>query len=155
VPQQPNGTAVPPHDHKRRIQPMPNDRHISLDVRDKASKGSDGYTTTIASDGTTYSYKYSELDDDGNEHIGGNVVFDERGPVTVKVKVTPKPRYRIDYVSFANNINHQLSWTHRSKHFEADIQNDNGKTQSAYYKVTVKDTQENCTIACDPMIINR
>jgi hypothetical protein len=134
---------------------MPDDRHISLQVQDQPSSGTDGFTNAIASDGTIYSYQFSERVS-GHDHIGGNVSFTTRGFVKITVKLPPGGRFTVDYVTFANDVNEQISWKDRSSPFAAEIHNKNDALANAYYLVTVLDTDKDyCTIPCDPMIINR
>lgn len=129
---------------------MADDRNISLDVHNHASSGSDGYINTIASDNAVYSYKYS-----GGTGNGGDVSFTSRGRVNITVKLTHGTRYQIGDVSFANDTNHQLSWLNQNAPYDAVIQNENNVVQTADYKVTVNDSTANCTVPCDPQIINK
>jgi hypothetical protein len=130
---------------------MPDNANISLDVRDFPSNGSDGYTNTAASNGAVYSYKYS-----GGTGHGGDVAFTGRGRVTVTVQLQSDPRYWISNVGFTNDTNNQLSWLNSNAHEPKTvvIQNVNTVEQTANYKITVTDKTANCTIPCDPKIIN-
>ncbi len=129
---------------------MPDNRNIQLDIHDHESNGSDGYTNSVASDGAVYSYKYS-----GGTGNGGDVSFTSRGRVNVTVQLPSGNRYTVANVTFANDVNHQLSWTNPGSHGNAVIQNENTQLQTADYKVTVNDTNVGCTIPCDPQIINK
>ena len=130
---------------------MPNNATINLDVRNSSSGGADGYIDTTASNGAVYSYKYS-----GGSGNGGNAEFPGRGRVTVVVQLRSDARYTIANVSFAADPNNQLSWvSNPNAPTTATIQNLNSVVQAAYYNVTVRDSTANCTIACDPMIINK
>ena len=136
-------------------------REITLKVQNVASNGADDYTNAIASDGTVYSYQFSEKDSNGNIHFGGNVTFNLGGATADKVKVklddqSPGKKYEIDYVDFADDVNQQLSWRPGNSRYQAMIDNQSTKTASVYYVVVVLDTSKHyCTITCDPMINNR
>jgi len=122
---------------------------ITLDVRNFSSGGDDGYTDVRASNGTTYSYKYS-----GGSGKGGDVTFHVGTPATVVVHVQSDPRYTIDNVSFTGDVNHQLSYPNPSAGTTATIQDTNTVAQQAEYKVVIKDSTANATVPCDPKIIN-
>lgn len=125
--------------------------NIQLDIQSHASNGSDGYTDTVASDGSTYSYRYS-----GGKGGGGDVIFTTRGRVTVNVKLSDGASYSITDVTFADDAHDQLSWlSNASSSATAVIQDLNTETQTAQYKVEVRNDQTGATIPCDPMIINR
>jgi hypothetical protein len=142
---------------------MPKDRDISLKVQNVPSNGIDNYTNVIASDGSVYSYQFSEVDDSGDTHIGGNVSFTSRGKVKININVPHDPRdpadhYQIDYVEFAGDVKQQLSWNVQRTPFKAMLDNTNDDLANVYYLVIVRDTdpdKNNCTIRCDPMINNR
>jgi len=128
---------------------MPGNPTITLDVRNWGSNGSDGYTSTTASNGATYSYRYS-----GGTGNGGDVTFTTRGRVTIVVQLQSDSRYTIENVGFTGDSNNQLSWINHAP-TTATIQNLNTIVQTANYKVTVNDSVAHCTIPCDPMIINK
>ena len=130
---------------------MPGNPTIDLDVRNFPSNGNDGYTNTTASNGATYSYRYT-----GGDNNGGNVTFTTRGRVTIVLQLQSDPRYTINSVGFTGDTNNQLSLEsnpHAQTH--ATIQNLNSVVQTANYKVTVTDSTANCTAPCDPQIINK
>jgi hypothetical protein len=130
---------------------MPSSPRITLEVRNGPSNGSDGYTDTIASNGATYSYRYS-----GGEGKGGDVIFTTRGRVTVNVHLAGNASYTIDEVGFTGDTNEQLSWVSNPNASRvAVIQNENSVVQTANYKITVMDGADGTTIPCDPKIINR
>jgi hypothetical protein len=125
---------------------------ITLDVRNFPSNGSDGYTNTTASNGATYSYKYS-----GGSGHGGDVTFQVgHGHQTFVVQIRSDPRYTYSSITFTNDTYSQLS-LQNNPHAQtsATIQNQNTQAQTADYKCTVSDSNANCTIPCDPQIINR
>ena len=127
----------------------PSSRSITLDVRNAPSSGSDGYADTTASNGKTYSYKYS-----GGDNGGGDVTFTGRGAGTVVVHLRGS-RYAIDTVDFPDDPNDQLSDDpSASSPTSAVIKDKNDTAQTATYKVTVKDSSANATVPCDPKIIN-
>lgn len=123
---------------------------ISLDVRNAPSNGSDGYTNTTASNGATYSYRYS-----GGEGTGGDLTFKTRGRATINIHLTNGSGYAIDDVSFTDDNNDQLSWKNPNAGKVAVIQNENSAVQTANYKITVRDEGADVTVPCDPKIINR
>ncbi len=126
-----------------------NGRSIALDVRNVSSGGADGYTDVTASNGKTYSYKYS-----GGEGKGGDVTFHVGTPATVVVQLHSDPRYTINDVTFKDDTNSQLSYPNPDAGKTATIQDKNTVAQQAQYKVVVKDSTANATVPCDPMIIN-
>lgn len=132
------------------VAAAPASPNIRLDVRNSPSNGSDGYTDTTASNGATYSYKYS-----GGEGNGGDVTFKSRGKVTINVHLTNGSGYSIDDVSFSGDSNDQLSWRNPNAGKVAVIQDENSAVQTADYKITVKDEGADVTVPCDPKIINR
>lgn len=122
---------------------------IRLDVRYGSSGGSEGYTDTTASNGATYSYKYS-----GGGGKGGDVVFDHRGRVTISVHLSGNT-YSIEDVGFTGDIHKQLSRLPSPAAARvAVIQNRNDMVQTANYKITVVD-EDGVKVPCDPKIINR
>ena len=129
---------------------MPSNANVSLDVRNFPPNGSDGYTNTTASNNATYSYRYT-----GGSDNGGDVTFNGRGRVTLTVHLQSDPRYEIGNVGFTGDANNQLTWLAQNAPTTAVIQDLNTVVQNANYKVTVNDTSANCTVPCDPQIINK
>lgn len=129
---------------------MPGNASVSLDVRNFASNGSDGYTDTTASNNATYSYRYT-----GGSDNGGDVNFHGRGRVTLTVQLQSDPRYQISSVGFTGDTNNQLTWLAQNAPTTAVIQDLNTVVQNANYKITVSDTTANCTVPCDPQINNK
>lgn len=126
---------------------------INLSVRDTPSNGADGYTDVDAC-GMIYSYRYS-----GGNGNGGDVIFTRRGNVTIVLKLNnaspSNRRYTFGDVMFEGDDNDQLSWA-GSAPTNGVIHNKNDAVQTASYKVMVDDsTKANCSIPCDPKIINR
>jgi len=128
---------------------MPGNPTIDLYVQDHGSNGSDGYTDTTASNGNTYSYRYT-----GGSGNGGDLTFTQRGAVTIVLQLKGDRRYTISNVSFPSDPNNQLSWVSNSP-TTGVIHNKNDAVQVAEYKVTVSDSAANCTVPCDPQIINK
>lgn len=125
--------------------------NIQLEVHNHASNGSDGFTNTKASNGATYSYRYS-----GGDGNGGDVIFKTRGRVTFAVHLADGRDYGIDDVSFTGDVHDQLSWISSGRaSSNAVIQDINDRVQTAQYKVTVVDKNGDVTIPCDPMVANR
>ncbi len=125
--------------------------NITLDVHNHASSGSDGYTNTTASNGATYSYRYS-----GGEGAGGDVMFRSRGRVVIHVRMAGAAGYAIDHVGFVDDTHHQLRWlAGQGSDRHALIQNVNDTVQTARYKITVLDEQAGVTVPCDPIVANR
>lgn len=129
----------------------PTSPNITLEIQDHASNGSDRYTDTIASNGASYSCRYS-----GGEGGGGDVIFRTRGRVTVNVHLAHDSGYTIEDVSFREDTEDQLSWlgSHGGS-TSAVIQDKNDAVQEAQYKITVRDEGANVTVPCDPIIANR
>ena len=126
---------------------------INLSVHAGPSNGSVGYTDVDAC-GTTYSYLYT-----GGKGNGGDVAFTKRGKVTIVLKLTNTPpnsrRYTFGDVTFEGDDNNQLSWSGNAP-TNGVIHNKNDAVQTASYKVIVDDaTIPNCSIPCDPKIINQ
>ena len=123
---------------------------VTLDVRDFAATSGDGYKNTVASNGATYSYKYSG----GTDSNGGVEVVTGTGTLTLTVTVNADPRYVIGNVAFANDVG-DLSWARISGYIavitDTDLDNEN-----AYYSVLIVDNGAgSCTLPCDPPIINK
>lgn len=130
---------------------MPN-TNVSLNVRNFASNGSDGYTNTTASNETVYSYQYSGGSDthgNTNETVGD-------GGSTITVNLSSDSRYEISGVLFSGPAGGDLSTYPAANTTTSLIINDNDSSPgSGYYKITVTDTTANCTFDCDPEINNQ
>lgn len=128
---------------------MPNTPNINLDVRNFASGAP--YKNVAASNGQTYSYCYTG-GDDGNGGLDQTV---GNGRDTALVSLIADQRYEISGHTFLNDPNNQLSWSGNSKR-NGNIIDANNAIANAEYCVIVTDTGNgNCTIVCDPPIINR
>ena len=125
--------------------------NVTLDVRNFSSGGADGYTDTRASNDATYSYRYvGGSDGHGNiEEIADGV----SGTITVDMQ--SDPRYRIGGVVFSGDVEQQLSWQAGDVQTRVVITDSDTQTGAGTYCVTVYDTTANCTIPCDPAIVNK
>jgi hypothetical protein len=124
---------------------------ITLDVRNFASSGSDGYTNTTASDGNTYCYRYTG----GTDGAGGVEQTADGDSGTITVTVGMDPRYQINRVQFSGDIEAQLSWAAGASSRVAVITDSDTSSGSGDYVVIVQDTSANCTVPCDPPITNK
>ena len=131
---------------------MPNNpTSTTLDVRNVASNGGDGYTNVQAANGATYSYRYTGGNQPGNNGsvqygIGG-------GNAAITLHLTSDPRYQISSIGFQNDPNNQLS-THGNANTMRVINDSCSGPLDGKYTVTVLDTSANTTIPCDPTIKN-
>lgn len=130
--------------------PANNPTSVTLDVRDFASSG-DGWTNVGASNGATYSYKYSGGDQPGND---GSVTYQVGGgQAAITLGLTGDARYRLQSVDFSGDQADQLSAQGQAP--RTRVINDRcSAVITAQYKVTVLDTTANASIPCDPMIKN-
>ena len=122
---------------------------VTLDVRDFAATSGDGYTNTIASNGATYSYKYSG----GTDGNGGVDVVTGTGTMTITVTIVADPRYLVSSVSFNNDLG-DLSWALGASAYIAVITDTDLDNENAYYSVFVSVHTAGCTMPCDPPIRN-
>ena len=122
---------------------------VTLDVRDFAATSGDGYTNTIASNGATYSYKYSG----GTDGNGGVDVVTGTGTMPITVTIVADPRYLVSSVSFNNDLG-DLSWAFGASAYIAVITDTDLDNENAYYSVIVSDHTAGCTMPCDPPIRN-
>ncbi len=128
---------------------------ISLDVKFGPSGGQPGFFDTTASDGHTYSCRYS-----GGEGNGGDVTISssEGRNVNVEVHLDGDRDYTMGDVYFPVDPNLQLSKDPRVNRKVAVIHDRNDALQAATYKVIVHDRSTSgglIIIPCDPMIINK
>lgn len=131
---------------------MPTPNSVSLDVRNAPSSG-DGWINTTASNGATYSYKYTGGDPDSNN---GTLTFTTgQGNAAIQLNLVADPRYQIDSVGFTGDDADQLS-TNGNAPRSRVINDKNTAAIDANYKVNVTDTGSgNATVPCDPKIINK
>lgn len=130
---------------------MPN-TNVSLNVRNFASNGSDGFTNTTASNSAVYSYQYSGGSDthgNSNESVGD-------GGSSITVNLESDSRYQIAGVLFSGAAGPNLSTQPAANTTTSLIINDTDTSPgSAYYKITVSDSVANCTFDCDPEVDNQ
>lgn len=129
---------------------MPN-VNVSLDVRNFASNGSDGYTNTTASNNAIYSYMYGG-GSDGHGNIDETTAS---GSATITVALQSDPRYVISGVGFTGDIENQLSWQAGAAPTSVVITDSDSSSGSGYFSITVSDSTAGCTLSCDPDITNR
>ena len=121
---------------------------VRLKVRPTASSGG-GWTTVTASNGASYSFKYSG----GHMDSGGLQTKVGDGPATIEISLDTDDRYAIETVEFSGQIKAQLRWQGNAS--DGEISDDNVAEGSAHYGVVVIDTQDgNARLVCDPMISN-
>jgi hypothetical protein len=128
---------------------MPSPVNVNLDVRNFSSGGADGYTNVIASNGQTYSYKYT-----GGSDSHGNVnVTVGHGQAAINVTVGSDARYSITNITF-NPADTQFTW-HAGGHASVAVILDTAATVvSVKYTTIVFDSNAGCSIPCDPVIHN-
>lgn len=133
---------------------MPNPNGVSLDVRNSASSG-DGWTDTTASNGQTYSYRYTGGDRDSNN--GKVTCTIGNGNAAITLSLIAASQYQIGTITFTgDNANDPQLSTHGNATGTRVINDKNTSAINANYKVNVIDTGNgNATVPCDPPIINR
>ena len=122
--------------------------NANLDVRNFPSNGSDGYTDTTASNNAIYSYRYTG----GSDQAGGLRAQVGQGTATLNLSLNADSRYTIDAVTF-DDPKSQLSWRGNAPR-NGVITDSNTDDENGHYYVQVRDSVANCTIPCDPMVIN-
>lgn len=125
-----------------------NNSNASLDVRNFPSSGSDGYTDTTASNNAVYSYRYTG----GSDQAGGLRAQVGQGTATLNLSLAGDQRYTIDQVTF-DDPKGQLSWRGNAPR-NGVLTDSNTDEEEGYYHVQVRDSVANCTIPCDPMVVN-
>jgi len=129
---------------------MPGPVNVSLDVRNFSSGGADGYTDVLASNGATYSYKYTG----GSDNHGNVQVMVGGGQAAINVMVGGDPRYSITNITF-NPTDSQFTWHAGGNARVAVIIDTAATVASVKYTVIVTDSTAHCTVPCDPMIQNK
>lgn len=133
---------------------MPNPNGVSLDIRNSASNG-DGWTNTTASNGQIYSYKYTGGDPSTDN--GKVTCTIGSGNAAITLTLIAASQYQIGTITFTgdNASDPQLS-TQGNAAGTRVINDKNTVAINANYKVNVTDTgNNNVTVPCDPMIINK
>ena len=129
---------------------MPNTPNINLDIR-LAGSSDPGWHNVTASNGQIYGYCYTG----GDDGAGGLEQTVGQGRDTAPLQLIADQRYQISGHNFFNDTNNQLSWSGNGNRAGAII-DANSQVETAEYNVIVTDTGSgNCTIVCDPPIINR
>jgi hypothetical protein len=123
---------------------------VGLDVRNWASSGSDGYTSTTATNNAVYSYKYSG-GSDGNGNVNDTV---GSGALTINVGLASDSRYTIHGVNIVDDVENQLTQSPGANSTSWVVMDADSQTGSAYYQVVVSDNSANCTFLCDPRVTN-
>lgn len=124
---------------------------VSLDVRNWASNGSDGYTSTTASNGAVYSYQYTG----GSDGHGNVSETTGAGSATITVSLHSDSRYTISAVNISGDIENQLSSLPVSNGATSVVITDSDSSSgSGYYNIVVSDNTAGCTFPCDPIITN-
>lgn len=129
---------------------MPGPNNVSLDVRNSSSGGADGYVDVVASNGATYSYKYTG----GSDNHGNVDVTVGGGQAAINVTVGGDPRYSITNITF-NPTDSQFTWRAGGNARVAVIIDTATAVASVKYTVIVTDSTAHCTVPCDPMIQNK
>lgn len=129
---------------------MTNPYTITLDVRNWASNGSDGYTSTTATDGKVYSYKWTG-GTDGKGDVAESIA---QGVAQINVQLRADSRYHIVGGAFGDG-NTQFSFN-RSDNYNGMITDVGSVKENDYFKMQVTDsTRSNCTFWCDPRVGNQ
>ena len=129
---------------------MPNTPNINLDIRFGGSSDP-GWHNVVASNGQTYGYYYTG----GDDGAGGLEQTVGQGRDTAPLQLVADQRYQISGHNFFNDTNNQLTWAGNGNR-AGNIIDANSAVETAEYNVIVTDTGNgNCTIVCDPPIINR
>lgn len=125
---------------------------VNLDVRNWASNGSDGYTSTTASNNAVYSYQYTG----GSDGHGNVQETTGAGSATITVGMHSDSRYVISAVNISGDIENQLSSPPVPAGATSIVITDTDSSSgSGYYNIVVTDTSANCTFPCDPMVTHR
>lgn len=131
---------------------MSNPNGVSLDVRNFPANG-DGWTDTTASNGATYSYKYTG--GDANTNNGRVTCTVGNGNAAITLTLIAANQYEIQSITFTGDPGNQLSTQGNATRTRV-INDANTATMTANYKVNVIDTGNgNATVPCDPPIINK
>lgn len=129
---------------------MPNTPNIHLDLRLGGSSDPGLHNVVASNNQTTYGYSYTG----GDDGAGGLVQSVGQGRDTAPIQLTADQRYQIANCIFTDDTQHQLSWNGSGR--AGTIVDANTQVETAEYSILVTDTGNgNCTITCDPTVINR
>lgn len=124
--------------------------NVNLDVRNEEAGSAPGYSTTTASNGSTYYYKFSGgTDGNGSVEESANA-----GTGTITVQIGGDPRYTISDINLSGDIQNQLSLAQGENSTIAIITDTDTSSGDGYYSVLGSDSTANCTFSCDPPIRN-
>lgn len=128
---------------------MANPDDILLDIRSYRSD-EPGWHNVTASNGQPYGYRYSG----GDDAAGGLEMTVGEGQGTVIVRLIAGDGYEITSCEFSGDGDGQLSWSGSGNQTGVIIDR-NSAVVSAQYCMLITDRTSDCTIRCDPPIINR
>ncbi|UHQ20489.1 hypothetical protein LVB87_04850 [Lysobacter sp. KIS68-7] len=129
---------------------MPSNESVTLKLKPGAANGQ-GWTTTTASNGQQYSYKYTG----GHNDNGSMKTKVGDGTATLNLTVDADNRYGLSNVTFQNDTYNQLTWSASPDMQSGTITDVNTQVETANYTTIAYDAQNgNATIPCDPMIGN-
>jgi len=128
---------------------MPN-VNVSLDVRNWPSNGSDGYTSTTATNDQVYSYQYTG-GTDGHGNVDSTV---GAGSVAISISLHSDPRYIIQTIVISDDVENQLTWQPGGTPTTASVTDSDSQSGSGYYQVMISDTMAVCNFPCDPRVTN-
>lgn len=129
---------------------MPTDANVTLDVRNFPSAAGSGYNNVAASNGKTYSYRYT-----GGTDGQGSVYEHDRGTATINVTLSADSRYHVTGVFFTQPDGHPNEFSGVvTSPTTATITDLNDAVGSGRFGLTITDTVANCTVPCDPVISN-
>ena len=129
---------------------MTNPITITLDVRNSASNGSDGYTNTTTTDGLTYCYRWTG----GTDGAGDVLESISAGVAVINVQLRADARYHIVTGGFGDG-NTQFTFG-RVDNYNATISDIGTVVENDYFNIQVSDSSRtNCTFWCDPRVGNQ
>jgi len=130
---------------------MAKNETVTLKIKPGATSGG-GWQNTVASNGQTYSFKYTGGENDN----GGLKTKVGDGAASIALSVDTDNRYAINNVTFTADAYNQLTWRPTAgSNASGAILDANTEAENADYAVLVIDAQANgATIPCDPMIQN-
>jgi hypothetical protein len=129
---------------------MPSTPQINLDIRNW-HQTDPSWTNTTASNGADYAYKYTG----GDNGAGALEQVVNTGRDTAPLQLVADRRYQINTCTFQNDTKAQLSWQGNSP-YAGNIIDVNNQVETAEYTMVINDTGNgNCTINCDPPVINK
>jgi hypothetical protein len=123
---------------------------ITLDVRNGASNGNDGYTNTSTTDGQTYCYRWTG----GTDNAGDVLESIRAGVAQINVQLRADSRYHIVTGGFGDG-NTQFSFS-VTDNYNGVISDVGTVAENDYFNLQVSDSsRQNCTFWCDPRVGNQ